>query len=139
MSITQKIKNNVILHNRYILYFIFFIALGDLLILLHTNDYYSASIFVLIGFLTSFFSKNMIVILFISIAFTNIIKYGAKSTTESMTKCMMEGMTEGITEDGEDNEKEKEKEKEGMDADLVSDEMNHEGTDVDVIPKETKY
>jgi hypothetical protein len=136
MSITQKIKNNVILHNRYILYFIFFIALGDLLILLQTNDYYSASIFVLIGFLTSFFSKNMIVILFISIAFTNIIKYGAKSTTESMTKSMMEGMTEGITEDGEDNEKEKEKE--GMDTDLVSNEMNHEETDLDVIPKETK-
>jgi len=77
-------KNNI-LHNRYILYLIFIIALSDLLLLVYNNDYYSASIFILIGFLTSFFSKNMIVILFISIAFANIIKYGTKAGTEGMS------------------------------------------------------
>jgi hypothetical protein len=82
----MKVSNkNVILHNRYVLYLIFIIALGDLLTLVYNNDYYSASIFVLIGFLTSFFSKNMIVILFIAIAFTNIIKYGAKAGIEGMS------------------------------------------------------
>jgi len=77
-------KNHNILHNRIILYVIFIIALFDLLSFLYVYDYYSASIFVIIGFLTSFFSKNMIVILFISIAFTNIIKYGSKASVEGM-------------------------------------------------------
>jgi flagellar biosynthesis GTPase FlhF len=82
----MKVSNkNVILHNKYVLYLIFIIALGNLLTLAYTYDYYSVSIFVLIGFLTSFFSKNMIVILFIAIAFTNIIKYGGKASVEGMT------------------------------------------------------
>jgi len=96
----MKFSNkNAILHNKYVLYLIFIIALGNLLTLVHTYDYYSASIFVLIGFLTSFFSKNMIVILFISIAFTNIIKYGAKAG--------IEGMTSDESDEKEDTESEK--------------------------------
>lgn len=101
-------KNNI-LHNRYILYLIFIIALSDLLLLVYNNDYYSASIFVLIGFLTSFFSKNMIVILFISIAFTNIIKYGTKAGTEGMSSNEKD-TTDEKEKDTSDNEKEKEKE-----------------------------
>lgn len=67
--------NHVILHNRYILYIIFFIALGNLLSFAYVNDYYSVAVFVLLAFLTTFFSKNMIVILFVAIVFSNIIKY----------------------------------------------------------------
>jgi trehalose/maltose hydrolase-like predicted phosphorylase len=89
-------KKNAILHNRFVLYFIFIIALGNLLTLVYSRDYYSASIFVLIGFLTSFFSKNMIVILCIAIAFTNIIKYGAKAGVE--------GMTQNESDEGEESE-----------------------------------
>jgi hypothetical protein len=97
----MKVSNkNAILHNKYVLYLIFIIALGNLLTLVYTYDYYSASIFVLIGFLTSFFSKNMIVILSIAIAFTNIIKYGAKAGVEGMT-----------SDESDDNEKDNEKEK----------------------------
>lgn len=99
MTVSKKTN---ILHNRYILYVIFVIALGDLLILVHMNDYYSAAIFGLIGFLTSFFSKNMIVILFIAIAFTNIIKYGAKAGVEGMT-------VEGNEESKESEESEESK------------------------------
>jgi len=78
-------RNNVILHNVYILYLLFIIALINFLTLVYSNDYYSASIFVLVGFLTSFFSKNMVVILFIAIAMTNIIKYGKKAGNEAFT------------------------------------------------------
>jgi hypothetical protein len=70
------------------------------------NDYYSAAIFGLIGFLTSFFSKNMIVILFIAIAFTNIIKYGAKAGVEGMT---VEGNEESKESEVEQEESEEEK------------------------------
>jgi Tfp pilus assembly major pilin PilA len=97
----MKVSNkNAILHNKYVLYLIFIIALGNLLTLVYTYDYYSASIFVLIGFLTSFFSKNMIVILFIAIAFTNIIKYGAKAGIEGMTSDETDEETETETEKG---------------------------------------
>ena len=77
MATIRKI-DHVILHNRYILYIMFFIALGNLLSFAYVNDYISVSIFVLIAFLTTFFSKNMIVILFVAIAFSNIIKIGIR-------------------------------------------------------------
>jgi len=77
MATIRKI-DHVILHNRYILYIMFFIALGNLLSFAYVNDYISVSIFVLIAFLTTFFSKNMIVILFVAIAFSNVIKIGIR-------------------------------------------------------------
>ena len=109
----MKVSNkNAILHNKYVLYLIFIIALGNLLTLVYTYDYYSASIFVLIGFLTSFFSKNMIVILFIAIAFTNIIKYGAKAGVEVMTSDEKEDTEAEEKEDAESEEKEKDESEE---------------------------
>ena len=109
----MKVSNkNVILHNRYVLYLIFIIALCDLLTLIYNYDYYFASIFVLLGFLTSFFSKNMIVILFIAIAFTNILKYGSKSSIEGMSSNESDKKNdnaEGYEED-EDEKDEDEKE-----------------------------
>jgi hypothetical protein len=112
----MKVSNkNAILHNKYVLYLIFIIALVDLLTLVYTYDYYSASIFVLIGFLTSFFSKNMIVILCIAIAFTNIIKYGAKAGVEGMTPNKTDESEEEKTtgeEESETKEEEKTKTKE---------------------------
>ena len=94
-------RNNIILHNVYILYLIFAIALIDFLTLVYMNDYYSATIFVLVGLLTSFFNKNMIVILFIAIAITHILKYGKHAATE--------GFTEGL--ESEDNSESASKEK----------------------------
>ena len=106
-------KNHAVLHNIYILYLIFVIALGDFLYLVYTGDLYSATIFVLVGFLTYFFSKNMIVILFIALAITNIIKCG---------RCSEEGFEDGEGEgkgdadaegdaEGEDEGKDKDEEK----------------------------
>jgi hypothetical protein len=111
----MKVSNkNAILHNKYVLYLIFIIALGNLLTLAYTYDYYSASIFVLIGFLTSFFSKNMIVILFIAIAFTNIIKYGAKAGVEGMSSNDSdENASETDSETDSDEKKTKDTDKKG--------------------------
>ena len=105
MKVSNK-KN--ILHNKYILYFIFFIALGDLLILGYNNDYYSVAIFILIGFLTSFFSKNMIVIMIMAIAFTNIILiYGVDRRIEGMTSEETEEKTDYEKTDEEKTDEEK--------------------------------
>jgi len=40
------------------------------------------SIFILVGFITSFFSKNMIVILCIALTITNILQFGDKAALE---------------------------------------------------------
>lgn len=62
-----------ILYNTFVLYFVFFIALFNLLYAVVEGNYLHCVLFVLIGFLTSFFNKNMIVILTIAIASATII------------------------------------------------------------------
>jgi len=70
---------NPILHNRIVLYFISLLALFDMIYFLNKGDITSFVTFVLIGFLTSFFSKNMIVIFVIALSITHILKYGSSS------------------------------------------------------------
>jgi hypothetical protein len=67
-----------ILYNRWVLYFIGIIALLDLVYLLAANDLYSVVIFLLTGFLTTFFSKNMVVILSLAMSVSFVFKYGTK-------------------------------------------------------------
>ena len=122
----MKVSNkNAILHNKYVLYLIFIIALGNLLTLVYTYDYYSASIFVLIGFLTSFFSKNMIVILFIAIGFTNIIKYGSNAGIEGMSSNKLE-------------DKESQEEGEKVDEETETEETQEKGKEKELSTKSEK-
>jgi hypothetical protein len=53
-------------------------AVINLIFFASTNDIQSLLTLLIVGLLTSFFSKNMIVILFISLVFTHILKYGTK-------------------------------------------------------------
>ena len=83
-----------ILHNRIILYFFFAIALIDLVYFLNIGDMYSFSVLILVGILTSFFIKNMIVILFVAVVTTHLLKYGRSSFSEGM-----EGMDNDVDDD----------------------------------------
>ena len=65
-----------LLYNRIVLYFVFILAIGNLVYLGTSNDLTTIGIFALVGFLTSFFSKNMIVILCIALVVSAISKYG---------------------------------------------------------------
>ena len=105
-----------ILYNRNVLYFIFALALGYLFYMSTTYDYYSLSIFVIIGFLTSFFSKNMIVILSLAMAVSFIFKYGTKIRPEGF-------------EDGNDAEKQPLDMNEDSYAESYSANANNEGSD----------
>jgi hypothetical protein len=67
------------LHNRFVLYFIFFLAIANLFILVFSNDLKTIGVFFLTGLLTSFFSKNMVVIMVVSMVVANIIKIGTNS------------------------------------------------------------
>lgn len=83
-----------ILYNKYLLYFVMFVAIGNLFSGLMNSQYIFASYFVLIGFVLSFFSKNMIVILVLTVALSNIMKVlfvgtaleGYEGQTESKPK-----------------------------------------------------
>ena len=75
---------NSVLYNKFVLYFILVLSLANLFFMVSANQYLFASIFVLVGFITSFFSKNMMVILCVAMVVTNILKYGSKASVEGM-------------------------------------------------------
>ena len=77
-----------ILHNRFVLYFVLFLALADLLFLAIGREFVSVAIFILSGFVTSFFSKNMMVVMCVAMVITNILKYGSDIR-------LQEGLKEG--------------------------------------------
>jgi hypothetical protein len=92
----------MLLHNRYFLYFIFLIAFLDFLYLGYIEDIESVSIFILVGILTAFFNKNMIVVLSSSLIITNVLKYTGieKALTEGLEN-ESDGEGEGEDEDDE--------------------------------------
>ena len=96
----------MILHNRFFLYFIFLIALFDFLYLGYTNDFDTLSIFILVGLLTAFFSKNMIVILSTAVIVANVLKWSGYN--DSFIKEGLENKDDE-EEDEEDDEKDDEK------------------------------
>jgi hypothetical protein len=85
--------SNGMLHNKILLYVVFIFSLLNLFVLANTGNYTYVIVFMLIGFVTSFFSKNMLVILLLSVILTNILKYGSS---------LNEGFEEGV--DGKEDE-----------------------------------
>ena len=64
------------LTNKWFLYLVLFSAVFDLFYFYAKGDMHALTIFFIIGFLASFFSKNMVVILILAIVLTHLIKYG---------------------------------------------------------------
>jgi hypothetical protein len=67
-----------VLHNRAILYFVLFLSTINLVSYGLVKDFLTPTIFILVAIITSFFSKNMTVILSVALVFSNVIKQGAK-------------------------------------------------------------
>ena len=100
-------KTSILLNNKFVLYFVFALAIVNLLNFLSDNDMISAGVFILAGILTSFFSKNMIVIFTISMVVSNIYRFGKKKEGfEDMSADMDEVEIESIEKDEEKEEKE---------------------------------
>ena len=93
-----------ILYNKWVLYFIFIVGIYDVVHFYQRGNILAVAIFFIVGFLTSFFSKNMIVVIVSAIAVSHIVVYGNK-------------MSEGFEEEEEEKEAfdEEEEEKEGFD------------------------
>lgn len=95
-----------LLQSRLILYFLFFLSLLTLYGYAVNRQFVFATIFIIVAFLTSFFSKNMIVILFLALATTNIIIQGLGMNRPPPRYNKIEGMTsqdndENVAEDSD--------------------------------------
>lgn len=73
-----------ILHNKYLLWAIFILSLGNLYYKMASGNLVFLVRFILIGFVASFFSRNMLVILFLALAFTNLLEHGMRNISEGM-------------------------------------------------------
>jgi hypothetical protein len=104
---------NPLLQNQLVLYLFFFLAIVDLFYLANTKDFATVTIIILTGFLTSFFSKNMIVILCISLCVGHIIKYGtgnkrregAENISDSQESGDLTDMNDSSTEESSTKKK----------------------------------
>lgn len=112
-------KPNSILYNRFVLYFVFFVALSNLFIGAFQKDFVFCTYFILIGFILTFFNKNMIVVLVLTIVFSNIMRISSGSGIEGL---------ENKEEAGKDEAEKKEAGKEGADETLKYTEIKDEKT-----------
>jgi hypothetical protein len=71
-------KSKFLLTNKYILIFVFIVSIGNIIQLGTEGDYTAIAIILLVGLITSCFSKNMMVIMIIAISVANILKFGTK-------------------------------------------------------------
>ena len=85
-----------ILHNKYILYASFFFAIITAAGYLLSNNLEAICIFVIIGFLTTYFSKNMIIVLLVTTIATNFIVI-MRNKNMSMIEGMDANNTNGDT------------------------------------------
>jgi len=70
---SKKILNNVVL-----LYVVLIATISDLLYMVSLGSHFNVIIFILVSYVTSLFSKNMMVILLVALALTNIYDLGKK-------------------------------------------------------------
>jgi hypothetical protein len=106
--------------NKYVLYIVLFIAITHILAYLGTQNFNSLIMFVLAGFLTTYFTKNMVITLLVAISAGNFLHLG-RSFSMTQTKEGMknkdkkgkkkESMVSGKSSDDDDDEDEKPKKK----------------------------
>lgn len=102
---SKNLKVDKILKSRVVLWLLFIIALVNMYAyVMSANDLYIAFMF-LTGFIISFFSKNMVVILFWSIAIPNLIRFVLewKSLMTGLDNIRVREGLEGKTENDDEN------------------------------------
>jgi hypothetical protein len=100
-----------ILTNKWVLYFIFVVGIYDVVHFYQRGNMVAFAIFFVVGFLTSFFSKNMTVIIVTSIAIAHLVAYGNRMS-EGLENKDDEEEEEGF-EDEEEEEGFEDEEEEG--------------------------
>lgn len=123
--------NKSLLYNKYVLYVSFVVCLLNLLIWLFSGEFIHVAVFLLVGYLTSYFSKNMIVILVIALVVSNVIKSGFNIVLEGMETKKEDDNEEGVYhkkgEGMKAGKKEGKETKEGMNGDKKHGKKTKEG------------
>ena len=125
-----------LLNDKNVLYIVFVVAILNLLGYLITNNLEAVVFFLIVGFLSTYFSKNMIIVLIIAIITTSIFATTRSPKVIYTTKEGMESMREGkknmgksIDKDGKKVDKDAQKEKVGQDATSDDADTTTEGMD----------
>jgi hypothetical protein len=90
-----------ILSTKYFLYFVTFLAIINVIFYMKTNNYRGLTAILIVGYLSSFFTKNMVYILGSTLIISNFI---------DSSKCYIEGM-KNKSNDGEKGKHDKKTEK----------------------------
>ena len=105
-SLLNKLPDfSELLHSKILLYVLVFVSIVNIFTYVSTNNQTYAGFMILIGFLASFFSKNMIVIMFTAIAITNLIRFGMETSVQMREGFDMAGLdelTKHLTEKADD-------------------------------------
>lgn len=74
----KNVKLSSLLESKIVLYLLVIISLGNLYSYAMDDEIVYAAIMIIVGFLCTFFNKNMIIILFIAISITNVIRFSVE-------------------------------------------------------------
>ncbi len=120
-TVTKTAKE--MMTNKYVLYTLLLLAIINVLAFLITNNFISLAVFALIGLLTTYFTKNMSVVLLVSLVVSSFLHI-SKVTVEKMTN--KKESNEEHDDDHDDAESEDEDNSEDE-----SEEDNSKGTKVE--------
>ena len=100
---------NKVLTNKYVLYAVLFLAITNVLGYLMVKDFESLALFISLGLITSYFSKNMIIIMGVAMFGTNVVfasnkiregfKEGVDATNTDVSGVVVSNV---VANDGED-------------------------------------
>jgi len=131
------------LQDKRVLYLVGLLSFVYVLLLANERDFNSVFVFAIIGFLLSFFTKNMIVILVLALLFTYSIKFTLHFKKEGMENKKKEGMedkeeaAEEKTEDEDETKLDKtEIDEETPEDDLSENEKKEKKEEYDKLKKE---
>lgn len=99
-------KAPAMLKNKYVLYILLVVALVNVLGYLAMEDYQSLGLFISVGLLSTYFSKNMSVTLLVTIIVTAVVAINdkVKEGLENKKEEKKEGMKEGIQSCAQDSD-----------------------------------
>ena len=93
LNVSRSMKN--MLKNKTVLYIVLFIAVTNVMGYLMVNNIDAVILLFLVGLLTSYFSKNMIVVMLAAIVFTNLLVGSMKASRSQLL--------EGLENEGDDD------------------------------------
>jgi hypothetical protein len=119
---------NFLIHSRAVLYVLLILSILHIVYLANNNDIASMMIFVLVGLLTSFFNKNMVVILSVALIITNVLRSAMKKDY-----ILSEGFSDNEKESHE--KKESREKKESDEKHVNPDELKEEFAEFQTVQK----